>query len=129
MINSNNMFNASRVILFSVHIYLFSTIVLLVFLCFFFFFFVFFAYGSIEYELFLKRSILLKDGTLLSTITPSQSGPGSNDNEGISHSPYLQNWSLATRCRLVSYRGHSFCSSTGALQKEWNTWRITNKCN
>ena len=36
--------------------------------------------------------------TLPSTTTPGQSEPENNGNEGV-----LQNWSLATRCNLVSY--------------------------
>ena len=37
----------------------------------------------------------------------NQSGPGRNCNEGMAqHSTELQNWSLTTRCSLLSYLGH-----------------------
>ena len=39
----------------------------------------------IEYEQFSNRSIWLIDGTLTGTITPGQSGHGSNDNEEVLH--------------------------------------------
>ena len=45
--------------------------------------------------------------TLTSAITPSQSGPGSNGNEGVLHvPPKHKDWRLAIRW-LVSYLGHS----------------------
>ena len=47
--------------------------------------------------------------TLISTITLSHGGPGSNGNKEVTpHSPELQNWNLVTRYSLVSYPGHSF---------------------
>ena len=52
----------------------------------------FFAYDSIVYKLFLNRPIWPTDLNLSSTTTSDQSGPGSNDNEGIHHTPpKLQN--------------------------------------
>ena len=43
------------------------------------------------------------------TNIPSQNGPGSNGNEGITpHSPEIQNWSLTTRYKLVPYPGYPF---------------------
>ena len=40
-----------------------------------------------EYKRFLKKSIQLMDETLIGTITPGQSGPGINGNEGVLLTP------------------------------------------
>ena len=48
------------------------------------------------------------DGTLTCTTTLSQSGPGSNVNEGVTpHSSKLQQWNLTRGCSWVSYIEHT----------------------
>ena len=44
---------------------------------------------SNEYESFLNRSIWTKSETLTDTNTLCQSGPESNGNEGVFHTPYI----------------------------------------
>ena len=53
----------------------------------YFIYFFFFAHGPIEYEQFLNRCIWPIDGTLTSTITPCQSGPGNNGSKEIFYTP------------------------------------------
>ena len=49
--------------------------------------FLFFAHNPIEYKHFLKKSFLPIDETLTGPSNLSQSGPGSNGNEGVLHTP------------------------------------------
>ena len=49
------------------------------------------------------------DWTLSGTTSPSQSGPGSNDNKEVVHIP--QSWSLTVRLFSVIYSGHSLGES------------------
>ena len=44
-----------------------------------------------------------------------QSGPGSNSNEGVLHTP--QSWKLASRCSLISCLGHPM-TKTGLVNKK-----------
>ena len=47
-------------------------------------------------------------GTLTDTNYPGKDGLGSNGNEGLLHNPEkIQDWSIAIRCILLSYLGHS----------------------
>ena len=48
---------------------------------------IFFSFGPIECEQFLNRALCPIDGTLIGITTAGQSGPGSNDNESVHHSP------------------------------------------
>ena len=55
-------------------------------------------------QIISNRSILPKDGTLSGTTMLDQRGPGSNVNKEVTlHFQKFQNWSLITRCSLVSY--------------------------
>ena len=49
----------------------------------------FFCTWSTQIQRFLNRSILPVDGSIISTTTPSQSGPGINGNEGVLHTPEI----------------------------------------
>ena len=75
---------------------------------------VFFSPGQLRLQLYgFKYSniiiiIQLIHRSLTGTTTPSQSGPGSNDNEEV-FIPQGQNWSLTTGCSLVSYPRYIFC--------------------
>ena len=64
------------------------------------------AYGPIEDEWFLNRSIWPIDRTLTDSTTLDQSGFGSNGNQGVFWT--LQSWILSIRYSLVSYWEHPF---------------------
>ena len=55
----------------------------------------------------LNSSIWSKDGNLIGTTTPSQSGHGSNDNEGALHIPQSFRTEALASDGLVSYPGYS----------------------
>ena len=61
----------------------------------------FFAHDPIEYECFLNRSFWSIDRILTHTTTLSQSGPGSNGNKGVPHTPQISK-------NEVSISGHFF---------------------
>ena len=50
---------------------------------------IYFTHGSIEYELFKKKSIWPIDESLIGTTTTGQSGPGSNGNEVVLYIPQV----------------------------------------
>ena len=52
-----------------------------------------------------KSPILPKDRTLLSAITPDQSGPESNDNEGVLHIPQSSEAGVLPSNGLISCLG------------------------
>ena len=48
-----------------------------------------FAHSPIKYKWFINKSMTIINGILTGTITPDQSGPGSNGNEGVLHTPQI----------------------------------------
>ena len=66
-----------------------------------FYLFVCFFTRSYQIQIILNRFSRVIDGTLTSTTTPAQGGPGSHGNEGILHTP--QNWSVTIRFRYPDY--------------------------
>ena len=50
---------------------------------------IFFVYSPIEYEQFLNKSKWPMDGILTGTTTLDYSGPGSNGNEEVFHTPQI----------------------------------------
>ena len=53
-------------------------------------------------------SVQKKDRTQSGVTTPSQSGPGSEGNEGVLHIPQSSSITGASPLDLVSYLGHSW---------------------
>ena len=68
----------------------------------------FFAYSPIEYKYFLNRSIWPLDNTQTGINTPGQSGPWSNGDEWVLHTPQISRTGDTIRCGLLSYTGHLF---------------------
>ena len=57
----------------------------------------------IEYESFLNWSILPIDVTLTGTTTRGWSGPRSNCNEGVLHTPQISRTKASPECNLLSW--------------------------
>ena len=78
-----------------------------------------FLHAVIGFYIFLsntKRSIWSIDRTLTSTTIPGQSGPGSNGNEGIHHTPQItKTGSSQLDVVLLSYQ-HLFGSDRVEIQ-------------
>ena len=85
---------------------------------------------SILHESFLNWSIWLIDGTLTGSSTPSQSGPGSNDNEGVHVSirliavPYKEN-SRFGACSIYLFWCYYSCYLYRKLRHaQLSQWRL-----
>ena len=59
------------------------------------------------YRKLLNISIWPIDGTQTGITTPDQSGPESNDNEGVLHTPQSYRTGSSPSDGLMSYQGHS----------------------
>ena len=62
----------------------------------------------LEYSKWLYTFIWPIDWTLTGTTTPRQSGPESNDNEGVLHIPQSSRTEVSPSDSFVSYPGHSW---------------------
>ena len=62
------------------------------------------------------------DRALSGTTTPDQSGPGSNDNEGVLHIPQISKAGVSQSACLVSYPGHSLvgCYPSAEMQSVYS---------
>ena len=71
--------------------------------------------------LHLVCSIWPQNRTLLGATTSGQSGPGSNDNEGILYIPQISKTRSSPSDGLMSYEEHSFGGGSAVLLLCWDT--------